>query len=39
MGLAEIRQFLMHRLIEDKVSFATQKVTVAALRFLLLTIA
>jgi integrase/recombinase XerD len=34
MGLAEIRQFLMHRLIEDKVSFATQKVTVAALRFL-----
>lgn len=34
MGLAEIRQFLMHRLIDDKVSHATQKVTIAALRFL-----
>jgi integrase/recombinase XerD len=34
MGLPEIRQFLMHRLIDDKVSHATQKVTIAALRFL-----
>lgn len=34
MGLVEVRQFLMHRLVDDKVSHATQKVTIAALRFL-----
>jgi integrase/recombinase XerD len=34
MGLPEIRQFLLHRLVDDKVSHATQKVTIAALRFL-----
>jgi len=34
MGEREIQQFLLHRLVDDKVSHATLKVTVAALRFL-----
>lgn len=34
MGVPEIRQFLLHRLVDDKVSHATQKVMIAALRFL-----
>ncbi len=34
MGEREIQQFLMHRLVDDKVRHATLKVTVAALRFL-----
>jgi site-specific recombinase XerD len=33
LGEPEVRQFLLHRLVDDKVSLATQKVTVAALRF------
>jgi len=36
MGEREIQQFLLHRLVDDKVSHATLKVTVAALRFLML---
>lgn len=34
MGVPEIRQFLLYRQLEDKVSSSTLKVTVAALRFL-----
>lgn len=34
MGEREIQQFLMHRLVDRRVSHATIKVTVAALRFL-----
>ena len=34
MGEREIQQFLMHRLVDDRVSHATLKVSVAALRFL-----
>jgi integrase/recombinase XerD len=34
MGVPEIRQFLLHRQIEEKVGNSTLKVTVAALRFL-----
>lgn len=34
MGEREVQQFLMHRLVDDRVSHATVKVTVAALRFL-----
>ncbi len=34
LGLVEIRRFLLHRLLDDKVSGSTQKVTIAALRFL-----
>jgi len=34
MGEREIQQFLLHRLVDDKVRHATLKVTVAALRFL-----
>ena len=34
MGEQEVRQYLTHRLVEDGISHATQKVEVAALRFL-----
>lgn len=34
MGQPEVQQFLLHRLVDDKVSYATLKVSVAALRFL-----
>lgn len=34
MGEREVHQFLMHRLVDDRVSHATLKVSVAALRFL-----
>lgn len=34
MGEREIQQFLMHRLVDDRVTHATLKVHVAALRFL-----
>ncbi len=34
MGEREVQQFLMHRLVDDRVSHATLKVSVAALRFL-----
>jgi site-specific recombinase XerD len=33
LGEPEVRQFLLHRLVDDKISLATQKVSVAALRF------
>lgn len=34
LELDEIRAFLLHRLLNDKISGSTQKVTIAALRFL-----
>ena len=34
MGETEIQQFLLHRIVDDKVSYATLNVSVAALRFL-----
>jgi site-specific recombinase XerD len=34
LGEPEVRQFLLHRLVDDKVGHATLKVAVAALRFL-----
>ena len=34
LGEREIQQFLIHRLVDDRVSYATLKVSVAALRFL-----
>jgi integrase/recombinase XerD len=34
MGEREVQQFLMHRLVDDRVTHATLKVSVAALRFL-----